>query len=337
LGGTYEVRQHIGLGATSHVYRCRRLDDAREVAVKVLFADLAERQSARARFMREAWLARELQHGNLVGAHEVFDLPDLAAYVMDYVRGPNLRRWAKQRGGAIHNEELFTIFFDVLAGLEHVHALGVIHRDLKPANILVDTAGPRPVARLIDFGVARLVDERPDDEERSTIRGTPAYMSPDELRSVDEVCPASDLYSLGVILYELACGARPFHDKTGEALWSAHLYEEPILPSRHNPNLHPALEAVILKLLAKTPDARFGSVYGLRQALVAALDLSAELERVPALLPDADDEQARREWLALVQVLMTTLMAFLLNPGASGRADDPHYSNRAPDQLPLPV
>jgi serine/threonine protein kinase len=332
--GDYEVIALAGVGATSYVYQCRKRGVlGREFAVKVLHTELAAQPAARARFLREARFVLELNHENVISAHEIIDLPGLVAYVMDHVQGMCLRQWLKARQ-RLSDEELFGIFFDVMAGLEYVHARGVIHRDLKPGNILMDFSGPRPVARLIDFGVARWIEEGPSAEDFDAIRGTAGYMSPDEIRSPHEVCAASDLYSLGVIMYELACGRRPFTGRPPSEILKAHLHELPLSPGVHRPDLHPALEGIILRLLAKQPETRFASVHNLRMALVAALDLSAELDAVPAFVPDADDPEAQRQWLALVQALMSALLWVLLSPGATGRPDDPHYASRAPAPLP---
>lgn len=332
--GDYEVLALAGVGATSYVYRCQRRDEPeRKLAVKVLHADLAAQPVHRQRFLREARFVLNLQHPNVVSAHEVIDLPGLVAYVMDHVQGPTLRQWFRERA-PLTDEDLFTVFFDVMAGLDYVHQRGVIHRDLKPGNILMDLSGARPVARLIDFGVARLAEAGPDPEDFEAIRGTAGYMSPDEIRSPYEVCTASDLYSLGIIMYELACGRRPFTDRPAAEILKAHLHEPPLSPSILNPQLHPALESIILRLLTKSPESRFGSVENLRMALVAALDLSAELEVVPAIIPDEDDVQAYQHWLALMQTMMAALLVMLLNPGTTGQPQDPHYANR--DHIDLP-
>lgn len=325
--GDYEVLALSGAGATSYVYRCRQRD-GQTCAVKVLHADLVHHPGARMRFLREAHTTLGLHHENVVVAHEIVDFPGVVAYAMDHVQGPNLREWRKLHAPCT-DEELFGILFDVIAGLEHVHAHGLIHRDIKPANILMDVSGARPVARIIDFGVARLADQEPDEEDLQTIRGTAGYISPEEIRSAHEVCASSDLYSLGVVMYELACGTRPFVGRPHQELFKAHLYEKPVPPGVHNPTIHPALEVVILKMLSKSPELRYGSVEALREALAAALDLSSELEALPAFVPEEEeDPRAQRQWTYFAQVMMAALLTLLLNPGVTNTDDDPHYANR---------
>ncbi len=346
--GEFEVLALAGVGATSYVYRCtRRGQGEKNFAVKVLHSDLVARPDSRERFLREARFVSSMSHDNIVSAHETINLPGMVAYVMDHVQGPTLRQWFREQA-PLTDEDLFSVFFDVLSALDYAHQKGLIHRDLKPGNILMDLRGARPVARLIDFGVARFADAPPDPEDFESIRGTAGYISPDEIRSPYEVCAASDLYSLGVIMYEMACGQRPFTGRpTGEIL-KAHLDEAPVSPLIHNALLHPALEGIIMRLLSKRPQDRFASVQSLRLALMAALDLSSELEAIPSMVPEViefDENLETRvysrganftqaQWVAFAQTIMTALLWVLMNPGTTGRPDDPHYASRSHVDLP---
>lgn len=343
--GDFEVLGLAGQGATSYVYRCsvdpaRRADLPRTVAVKVLHHRLLADAVARARFLEEAQLMMTLEHPNVVEGFEIIDTAAQVAFVMEHVEGPTLLAWQGRNPGPRTDQELCEIFVDLLRGVGYTHQRGIIHRDLKPANILLDTTGPRPIAKLIDFGVARAVDSPPSPEELRAIRGTAAYISPDELRSPYEVCEASDLYSVGVILYELAAGTRPFHAQTPQEIFSAHLNEAPVPPSAFNPSIEPALEAVILQALAKQPGERFSDASALQSALEQALSVAWEIRTAqwarPTLPPPSPALRARlmgQGPRTMLQALVMMII-FVLNPGATDQVGDPHYLSRPFVALP---
>lgn len=340
--GDYQVMDLAGVGATSHVYRCRprSANLPEEVAVKVLHNRFVYDAQARGRFLREAALMQELNHQNIVSLFDVIEAPGQVAFVMEHVNGPTLHDWQGNNPGPRADRELCDVFIDILNGLGYAHRRGIIHRDLKPANILLDYTGERPVAKIIDFGVARRADTPPPADELRTIRGTAAYISPDEIRSPYEVCEASDLYSLGVILYELAAGTRPFHGGSPNDLLHAHLSKPPVPPSVFNPNIPPELEQVILRTLAKHPAQRFTDASSLQTALEQALHIAWEIRTEqwarPTLPPPSPELRALAQPSMPQQMLqlLMLLMMVVLNPGTTRRDDDPHYLARPHVELP---
>mgnify|MGYP001942463255 CR=1 FL=1 len=324
--GEYEVLDLAGVGATSHVYRCTSERFGGQVAVKVLHDDLVGHPRHRRRFLREAHLMRGMEHPSIVKVLDIISTPTVLAYVMEHVEGLSLKEWLQDRAAGM-DPMVMVLFLDVLAGLAHAHERGIVHRDLKPGNILVEMTPSRPRGRIIDFGVARLVRLPPEPDDFNSIRGTAAYISPDEIRSPLEVCPQSDLYSLGVILYEATAGVRPFEGRPGKALLCAHLNESPPSPALHTATISPGVESLIMTLLSKSPDDRVPSAQALGDALREALDdpdFGAALEALSA------DEDTPIEWVAALQLILVNILTALLSPGLTGRADDPHYLNRPP-------
>ena len=332
----YEVLELAGVGATSFVYKCRARDPKLPdvVAVKVLHNKFVFDSQARKQFLHEASLMRSIQHENVVELYDVIDMPGQVAFVMEHVEGPTLQQWQSRTADSRTDRDLCTIFVGVLRGLEHAHREGIVHRDLKPANIMIDERGDEPVAKIIDFGVARRLADGPSPADFEAIRGTAAYMSPDEIRSPHDVCEASDLYSLGVMLYELCTGTRPFTDRAPTDLMEAHLSETPTRPSDHNPDVSPALEAVILRSLAKKPRERFRDAASLSIAIQHATGLardihSAQLKR-PTLPPATPELRrwARSRMVSRFRRAVSIAVDWFFNPGVTGHTCDPHYLAR---------
>lgn len=328
--GEYEVLGLAGVGATSFVYRCQSARLGGVVAVKVLHDDLVGVARHRRRFLREAHLMRGLSHRNIVRVLDIIATPTVLAYVMEDVPGPSLLEWFNNREPGV-DLTLLAVCLGVLSGLEHAHRRGIVHRDLKPANILLDTRSVPPSPRIIDFGVARLVRLPPEPEDLESIRGTAAYISPDEVRGPLEVCPQSDLYSLGVILYEIGAGVRPFEGRPGKALLVAHLKETPVAPSMHNDTLPVAFDELVMTLLSKDPADRVPSTHALGDALAQALSYGT-LQHAGELPGPVEDHTI--QWVAAFQLLLLAILAALLNSGHTGREDDPHYLSRPYQELP---
>ncbi len=270
--GEYLINGFAGVGATSYVYRARHETSFEHVAIKVLHPHLLSDKIKRTRFIREAQMMMDFDHPNVVSFHRILDEADNLAFVMQYIEGVTLEEWLKQNKGKAEQEEVLSIFVDLLRGLNHAHRCGIIHRDLKPANILISKLDDenRSCATIIDFGVARFADLPIPAEDRKKIVGTAAYISPEEVRDPETVCAASDIYSIGVMLYEAICGVRPFEGLGVRELMKAHVNSEPLRPSEVNPELNARLEGVILKTLEKTPDQRFQNVTELIDAIECA-------------------------------------------------------------------
>lgn len=245
LNGRYRLDEELGRGGTGVVYRARDLVLERDVAVKVLHQAGAD-APGQARLLREAQSAARLHHPNIVALFDVSENPELAFIVMEYVKGRSLRDC-----GGRETNEMLPLLRQVCAALQHAHEHGIIHRDLKPENIVIT---PEGVVKLMDFGLARSEDA-PRITSEGTLVGTFAYLAP-ELIQGQPASAQSDLYALGVILYECVTGQPPFAGGSMMELLSQHLYASVVPPSSHLPGIAPELETLILRLLEKQPGAR---------------------------------------------------------------------------------
>lgn len=340
----YLINGFAGVGATSYVYKARKIDSFEPVAIKVLHPHLIEDRVKRLRFEREAQMMMQFSHPNIVQFYEIMELSDgNLAFVMEYIDGETLEDWLQtDEAREVDEVVLASLFVDVLRGLHHTHRFNVIHRDLKPANILITESDERHVAKIIDFGVARFADQPTPDEDKSKIVGTAAYISPEEVRDPDTVCPSSDLYSIGVMMFEAACGKRPFEGRPVRDLMDAHAYEQPPRPREYNPTLTPAFEEVILRTLTKTPEERWGSapqmIGALETAIRSAMEYAAsqvqveqgkttEWNRETALTTQRDAAR----FLGVFRQAMLMALTILLTSGRENRTDDPHHLNRVVD------
>jgi|APFre7841882724_1041349.scaffolds.fasta_scaffold01670_2 serine/threonine-protein kinase len=265
--GKYEIIGELGRGAMGTVYRGRDPVIHREVALKVLRKSALDPEDAPAlleRFKREAQAAGKLNHPNIVAIYEYGEDDDYAFIAMECVSGRSLREHLV----AGYRPELRNfpeILVQLLEGLEYSHSRGVVHRDIKPANVLISEMG---VAKISDFGIARL--EQSHLTMMGEVLGTPFYMPPEQFNgeAVDE---RSDIYSAGVIVFEVLTGQRPFEGTTASLVRKV-LGETPPTPSSLEPRLSPALDRVILQSLAKKPQNRFASARAFLHALQAAFD-----------------------------------------------------------------
>lgn len=347
--GDYIINGYAGTGATSYVYRARSTSSFEPVAIKVLHPHLLEDRSKRERFLREAQVMMRLSHPNVVRFHEIIERDDMLAFVMEYIEGDTLGDWQK-RHEDLDEIELACVFVDILRGLSHAHHRGLVHRDLKPANLLITHADGRFVAKIIDFGVARVMAEPMRDEDMNKIVGTAAYISPEEVADPASVCPASDLYSIGVMLYEAACGRRPFQGMPVRDIMEAHVVSEPQRPREINPALTPAFESVIRRSLQKDPTGRFDSAPEMIRALELALQGAMAMTDEQWEEVAADEDAVTTEWHRAIarsaEVARNPVVAFMrrclgaafvlfTSTGSTGRTSDPHYINRTGPTIPL--
>ncbi len=265
--GRYELTHLIARGGMAQVYRAMDRQLERPVALKVLFPELSVDRTFVERFRREAQAAANLSHPNIV---PVFDWgEDDGSYfiVMEYVQGRPLSAVLRdpQR---VAPRQIATIGAGVAAALAFAHRHGVVHRDVKPGNILITPDGD---VKVTDFGIARAMNTEESLTQTGAVMGTAAYFSPEQAegKGVDS---RSDIYSLGVVLYEMAVGRPPFTGDSPVAVASKHVRDQPVLPREANPTVPPALEAVIMKAMAKNPDDRYGSAEELRADLLRFAD-----------------------------------------------------------------
>jgi len=269
LGGRYTLTRVVGVGGHGAVFEARHVLLDQVVAVKVLDID-DTRPVAEARFLREARTAARVDHPGVV---RVFDLgrdDDAGCLYLaqELVRGTTLRAWMDEHLLASPREAL-ALLGPVMEGLAAAHAVGVVHRDVKPENILLAASPQGTSPRLIDFGVAFLVAH---DERLLTgdgVVGTPAYMAPEQARGARDLDARVDIWALGVILYELLLGRRPYDAEGARALLASLAQPEPVDFARHAPKASPALCAVLTRALAPHPDGRFATVLAMRDALAA--------------------------------------------------------------------
>lgn len=250
--GDFQIVRHLGHGGMSNVYLARDRKSA-PVALKVLHRHLFETPTVRERFLREAELGRTLHHPNIVTIHGGGCVEDTPYIVMEYVEGENLKQ-KLQRERKLAPEVALEIIIKVVEALDYAHLKGVIHRDLKPANILITNSG---AVKVMDYGIARAISKE-GLTATGAFMGTPAYMAP-ETTGAKPVDHKSDLYSVGVILFELLTGCTPFASDSPFALIEKHRVDPPPPLRSVDPSMPSSLETVILKLLEKDPAKRQGS------------------------------------------------------------------------------
>ncbi|HEV8044675.1 MAG TPA: protein kinase, partial [Rubrobacter sp.] len=314
LGGRYRVQSTLGTGGMAIVYKAEDAILGRCVALKTLHRRYAEDVSFRSRFKQEARVMASLDHENIVKVYDISQEGEVPFIVAEYVEGQDvgsvLREEPEGRLG-----ERFTrgVAGQLLEALDYAHRRGVVHRDIKPSNILLTREGTVKVA---DFGIARLVEEE-EAGEPGEIIGSARYMSPEQLRG-DETTPRSDLYSVGIILYHFLTGRPPFSGDT-RSVARQQVHKDPPSPGMLNKEITPALEAVILKALAKNPEDRYPSA----SAMLEDLRRSASPQE-----EDPDENLGRRKrrhrvrggGLSKKALLVSSVAALLLLGGGAAAA-----------------
>jgi eukaryotic-like serine/threonine-protein kinase len=277
LGGRYELDGVVGRGGMAEVYRARDIRLDRIVAIKTLRTDLARDQTFQARFRREAQSAASLNHPSIVAVYDTGE--DMATgvpvpyIVMEFVDGRTVRDLL-QEGHRLLPERSLEIIDGVLRALEYSHQAGIVHRDIKPGNVMVTRNGD---IKVMDFGIARAMsDAQATMTQTAQVIGTAQYLSPEQARG-DRVDARSDLYSAGCLLYELLTGRPPFTGDSPVAIAYQHVRENPIPPSRVDPDIPRWADAIVLKAMAKSPADRYQS----------AAEMRADLQRAAQGMPVA--------------------------------------------------
>ena len=270
--GSYTIRELLGSGGMGEVYRARDSRLKRDVAIKVIPEKLADNPEALARFEREAQSVAALSHPNILAIHD-FDREDGVSFaVMELLEGETLRD--RMNRSQLSSTKALEIALQICGGLVAAHARGIVHRDLKPENVFLTTDG---LVKILDFGLAKLMPVSFSHESETAaptlglsqpgaVMGTLGYMSPEQLRA-QAVDQRTDIFSLGVILYEMVTGKQPFHGGSSADVMGAILREEPQALSDAGSLIPPAIERVVMRCLEKEIRERFQTVQDLRFAL----------------------------------------------------------------------
>ena len=283
LGNRYEIKECIGSGGMGAIYTARRIHIGDTVAVKVLRPEVVNDSQSRERFQREARAAAKLHHPNAVVVHDFGQDADGTTYiVMEYLEGRSLRDVMNDEK-TMPLPQALSLTKQACAAIEAAHRLGIIHRDIKPDNIIVlDSHDGTPHVKILDFGIAKLLDRTnelgeidPTLTQAGTVIGTPNYMSPEQCQG-ESLDARSDVYSLGIVLYEMLTGVQPFTAKNSTGIVIKHVTEKPRRLVSLNPYVPAEVERVVLKALEKKPEARQQSALDLAREFEAAVNQSSQ-------------------------------------------------------------
>jgi serine/threonine-protein kinase len=329
LGGRYQLGEILGYGGMAEVHRGTDLRLGRDVAIKVLRADLARDQGFQARFRREAQNAASLNHPSIVAVYDTgeetsSDGVALPFIVMEYVEGRTLKEVLADEG-RLQPERAMEITADVCSALDFSHRNGIVHRDIKPANVMLTTTG---AVKVMDFGIARAVAGGTSTmTQTSAVIGTAQYLSPEQARG-ETVDARSDVYSTGCLLYELLIGHPPFTGDSPVAVAYQHVRENPIPPSQLSQDVTPDVDAIVLKAMAKNPANRYQSGAEMRSDLLRAAagrpvsatpvmsdDERTQLISAPPLQQqhrrvEPEEQDRRRRGLIITGVVFAVIIVF---------------------------
>lgn len=265
ITGDYQVTGILGAGGMGKVFKVRNVISDRQEAMKVLLPDLANAPELANRFLREIKVTASLDHPNIAALRTAVRVDNQLLMIMEYVEGVTLE--AKLKQGPLAVKDAADYIGQALAALGYAHKLGVVHRDIKPANMMLTPAG---VVKLMDFGIAKNAADRKLTQTGMTL-GSLYYMSPEQIQGATDLDARADLYSLGITLYELVTGKRPFDGDSQFAIMSAHLQQQPVPPVELDPRVPAALNDVILYSVQKDPNARYQTAEAFREALQKAM------------------------------------------------------------------
>jgi eukaryotic-like serine/threonine-protein kinase len=348
VDGRYRIEARIGEGGMGVVYRALHVVLKKPFAIKVMRGEQAHDPEVVQRFVQEARASTAIGHPNIVNISDFGTAPDGSVYfAMEYLQGQTLGK--AMEGGRLGRDRAFAIFIQIAGALEAAHERGIIHRDLKPENIFLTREPEHPdFVKILDFGIAKVKNAAAKITRTGMVFGTPHYMSPEQAagQTVDH---RSDIYSLGVIMYQVFAGQLPFESESYMGVMTQHMYETPPPPSQISADLRGPLEDVILKALQKKPELRYSSMLELREDLERAkagqsvrpvveppierTDPSLEAPPPPtaAIVSSRDDDEPvavpkRRPglWLVLVGALLLGLGA--LSFGALRSSSKPDHA-----------
>lgn len=286
LNDRYKILEVIGGGGMANVYLAHDMILDRDVAVKVLRLDFANDEEFIRRFRREAQSATSLDHPNIVSIYDIGEEDDIYYIVMEHVKGKTLKQYIQQYA-PVEQYNAVEIMNQLTSAISHAHENGIIHRDIKPQNILVDDYG---TVKVTDFGIAMALSSTTITQTNSLL-GSVHYLSPEQARG-SLATKKSDVYALGIVMFELLTGRLPFSGESAVSIALKHLQSETPSPKRWNPTLPQSMENVVLKAMAKDPLHRFASVDEMQANLMTALDPS-RVNEPKFIIPDDDDEATK--------------------------------------------
>lgn len=317
LNNRYQLLQRVGSGGMAEVFRARDLMLERYVAIKILRPDYSNNQAFQERFRQEARAAANLSHPNIVTVHD-FGLDHGQLFiVMEHVPGSDLKTLLRQRG-RFPTEETIPLAVQACAGVGYAHRAGLVHCDVKPHNMLVT---PDKRLKVTDFGIARALATIHPEERSEVVWGSPQYFSPEQAAG-EPPSPASDVYSLGIVLYELLTGSLPFNGLTPQELARLHLEAPPCPIREYLPEIPDTLEQIVDKVLSKEPSARYRTADQLGRVLMRfgtqthpepspSLSLTPEAATVyqpeiepPYMEPEPDAEPISIDWISVALGLL---------------------------------
>ena len=295
LNNRYQIEGRLGSGGMAVVYRARDLMLERTVAVKILREDYSSDQAFRERFHQEAKAAANLSHPSIVTIHDFGLDAGRLFIVMEYIPGTDLKTILQSRG-RFSTEEALPLVIQAAAGIGYAHRAGLVHCDVKPQNMLVT---PDQRLKVTDFGIARALASIHPEEQSSVVWGSPQYFAPEQAAGMAP-SPASDVYSLGVILYEMLTGRLPFTGVTALELSRQHRTSDVPSPRQFNPSIPAALEQILLKVLSKEPSARYRTADQLGRVLMT-FNRAPTASPVAESIPPASQAQEERSKPAAVR------------------------------------
>jgi len=282
--GNYRIVGQIGQGGFATVYEAVHRTLGHRVAVKALHRQFENHEDFAARFVDEARILAHLDHPHIVRCIDFYDTDEVSALIVEMVDGQTLESIFAERPDYWSLELGLTLFLQILDAMHYAHTRPdpVVHRDIKPGNVFIKRRDDAEVyeAKVMDFGIAKIISSKRRQTRSGVIIGTPWYMAPEQILSAS-IDARTDIYALGVLLYQMVTGQLPFHAVSDFVLLQLHVEAVPRPPRAHNPSIAPALEAIILRAMAKSPDDRFESAGAFREALARTL----ELDGAPATTP----------------------------------------------------
>jgi tRNA A-37 threonylcarbamoyl transferase component Bud32/cytochrome c-type biogenesis protein CcmH/NrfG len=320
--GPYRIIAQLGQGGMATVYKAYHASLDRYVAIKVMHAAFKEDPTFLGRFQREARVLAKLEHPNIVPVYDFADHQGQPYLVMKYVEGDTLK--ARMADGSLSTDEILKVVDAVGAGLAYAHKQGVLHRDIKPSNVIITPDGQY---YLSDFGLARIATAGESTLSQDTMLGTPNYISPEQAKGVSDLDGRTDIYSFGVLLYEMIVGRVPYSGDTPFAVIHDHIYTPLPLPSAVNPNVPEPVERVLLKALAKERDDRFADASALVAAFHQALEEAGTAPQpapvAPAAPRSASSTATRRAPTAAATVVAPPVAAKPASPPAQKKSGFP--------------